>query len=98
MIGAYVEYASDSAQASDSGSCDLDQAFRIRVGQRDLDRVAQCVDLADVGDRAHMRQDTDLLAPCLHDFSRSDAPLLRAQELELDGGDIGFRVQGWARG
>ena len=40
-----------------------------------------------------MGQDTHLLTPGLHDFSRSDPSLLRAKEFELDGGDIGFRVQ-----
>ena len=94
MVRADVEDASNSAETGHGGIRDLVEAFRIRVRQRRLDRVAQRVDLADVGDRARLRQVPHLLTPCLHDVSRSDAPLLRAQELELDGGDVGFRVQG----
>ena len=93
VIGANVVDAPDLAEATHHRSRDVGEALRVRMRQHRLDGVAEVVDLAADGDRARMGQDAHLLAPRLRDISRGNAPVLRVQELERDGGDIGFRVQ-----
>ena len=92
-IRAYVVNAPHLAEAVDDRCGDRGEALRIRMGQHGLDGVAQVVDLGADGDRPHVGQDTHLLAPRLRHFSRGNAPVLRVQELERDGGDVGFGVQ-----
>ena len=97
VIRAYVEDPLDSPETVDQGACNPGETFRIGVRQNSFDGISQVDDLAAEGDAARMGQDAYLLAPRLHDFPGGDLPLLRAQEFELDGGDIGRGIQGGVR-
>ena len=97
VVRTYVVDASNSAETVDHRVCDPGEKLRMRMRQHRLDRVPQVDDLAAEGDSAHVRQHTHLLPPCLHEVHGGDLSLLRPQELELDGGDIGFRIEGRLR-
>ena len=97
VVRTYVIDASHPAESIDHGVCNPGKALRVRMRQHGLHRVAQVEDLAAEGDAAYVGQHPHLLPPCLHDLSGGDFSLLGAQEFELNGGDVGLRIEGRLR-
>ena len=85
--------AAQFLQAVHDGFGGVDQVRRLRVGQHGRDGAAEVDDLAAERDAAHVRQYADLLAPGLDYIAAGDLSLLRAQQLEVDRGDVGLRIQ-----
>ena len=94
VIGADVVDALDSPKSFDQGGCDRSETLGVGMRQHDLDGVAQVDNLAAESHTTRVRQHTRLLPPGLHDLRRGGFPLLGAQQLEFDGGDVGFGIQG----
>ena len=97
MIRPYVVDASQPAESVDHRVGDQGEALGVRMGQYGLDRIAQGEDLPAEGDAAHVRRHAHFLPPRLHDFSGGNPSLLRSEEFEFDGGDIGLRIEGGLR-
>ena len=66
--------------------------------EKDLDGIPQVDGLAAEGYAAHVGQEADLFAPSLYDFPGGDVALLRAEQFEVDGRDVGLGVPGRHRG
>ena len=63
------------------------------MGQHCLDRIAECDHRTAEGETAHVRQNADFLPPGLQHRAGRDPALFGAEQLELDGGDVGLWIQ-----